>query len=165
MVGRKLNIDTNTLVQGLSLTIVVGFALLGSVIIAKTDMKVGIMILVLPAVIWVLSTIFKKPISGLYMLIGLSFLAMGISKYLRGVPLGLVIDGLLALTIVGILFKEFYTKDWRTLNNTLIWLSLIWLGYTVFEILNPLSKSFVAWFYAVRGISIYMIAFVMIGCR
>jgi hypothetical protein len=35
---------------------------------------------------------------------------------------------------------------------------LIWFAYTVFEIVNPEARSFEAWFYAVRGVSLYFVS-------
>ncbi len=35
--------------------------------------------------------------------------------------------------------------------------TVLWFGYNVFEILNPQAPTLIGWFYAVRGVALYMI--------
>ncbi len=131
-------------------TIVLGY------IIARGGVKVSLAILLLIPIIIYLNRLFNHPTLGLYTTIVMAFLAIGLTRYIRNVPFGLSIDGLLVLTIIAIFFRNFYDKiDFKQLNRDIIYLMIIWFAYSVMELFNPLALSKTAWFYAMRGISLY----------
>ncbi len=131
-------------------TIVLGY------IIAKGGVKVSMAILLLVPVLVYLNRLFNHPTLGVYTTIVMAFIAIGLTRYIRNVPFGLSIDGLLVLTIIAIFFRNFYDKiDFKQLNRDLVYLMLIWFAYSVMELFNPLALSRTAWFYAMRGISLY----------
>ncbi|MBI1222153.1 MAG: O-antigen ligase domain-containing protein [Bacteroidetes bacterium] len=84
-----------------------------------------------------------------------SYFAIGINRYIPG-PLGLSIDALLALTWLGVLFST-TKEDRKRMNNPLSWIMLIWFGYTFLELVNPEVHNRAAWFFAVRGLSVYFV--------
>lgn len=65
-------------------------------------------------------------------------------------------DFALAMLIVSALFHNKVETDFSKLHNSLILVTLIWMGYNVAEIFNPEARSVTAWFYAVRGTALYM---------
>ncbi|MFH1937107.1 MAG: O-antigen ligase family protein, partial [Bacteroidota bacterium] len=80
------------------------------------------------------------------------------SRYVLFAPFGLLVDGFLALTYISVFFKYFNEKfDWSRLNNPVVKVALIWFGYSLFEFVNPVVASRLAWIYHVRGISLYML--------
>jgi hypothetical protein len=81
----------------------------------------------------------------------LSFFAVGLTRIVPA-PLGLAIDGLLVLAYIILFFKSFNGANWHLKNNTLTYCMLIWMIYCFLEIFNPEAQSFLAWFYAVRGL-------------
>ncbi|WP_192349425.1 O-antigen ligase [Algoriphagus sp. Y33] len=99
--------------------------------------------------------IYLKPMYGLYTTLIVSFFVNGIIRYLD-LPLGLGVDLLLFFSIIIALFSR-EKPAVSNLNSSLLWISIIWLGFTVLEIFNPEATSKVAWFYAVRAVSIYQI--------
>jgi len=140
--------------------VVIGLIILATVlvgiIIAKGGFKVAIALVVLGPVLIYLNRLFVHPIVGIYSVIFMAFTAIGLTRYIPGVPLGLSIDGLLVLTIIAIFFRNFYDKiDFSLINRDIVYLLIIWFAYAVLEFFNPLALSRTAWFYAMRGVSLY----------
>ncbi len=126
-------------------------------LLAKNQFVHAIMLLLLPFVLLFISWIFIKPRIGIEAAFIANYFAMGIARYVPG-PLGLSIDGLLVLTWLAIIFSQFNKKvAWRKAWNSLTIVALLWYGYALVQLVNPQAVSKVAWFYAMRGVSLYMI--------
>ncbi|UBM63582.1 O-antigen ligase family protein [Candidatus Sulfidibacterium hydrothermale] len=139
-------------------TIILGF------IIGKGGMKVAIAFIILVPMIVYLNRLFVHPILGIYSIIFMAFVAIGLTRYIRGVPLGLSIDALMVLTIIAVFFRNFFDKiDFSLLNRDIVYLLLIWFAYSVLEFFNPQALSRTAWFYAMRGVSLYPLLLVPLG--
>ena len=133
-------------------TVVAGF------IIAKKGLVMGGMIGVLPFVVIYVGMVFRNPRIGIWTMFCLQFFILGVTRYISGIPLGLSVDGLLVLTYIGLIFKNFDQKvDWSPAANLLTYLALFWFGMAILQLVNPETQSRVAWFYAMRGIALYMI--------
>nr|MBI1229739.1 O-antigen ligase domain-containing protein [Cytophagales bacterium] len=102
---------------------------------------------------WVL----QKPSNALDLTLVCAFFAIGAIRYLPSLPLGLTVDFALLLAIVSAIFHTQLKTDFTKLKNSLMLVSVIWMGYNVAEIVNPEARSMAAWFYAVRGTALYMI--------
>jgi O-Antigen ligase len=125
-------------------------------VISKGGLLAGIGILALPPILFYLNRLFVNPRIGLFTVLILSFTAIGLNRYIVGLPLGLSIDIMLVLTYVAFFFKVFYKKiDYTPLRSDLTLLMLIWFLYAVMELFNPEAISKQAWFYAMRGMSLY----------
>ncbi len=137
------------------LSIVLGF------IFAKGGLIVVIaMIGLLPALIY-LNRLFNKPSLGISTLLVFSFVAIGLTRYLVGVPFGLGIDGLMVITYIAIFFKNFYKSiSFDQANRDITYLLFIWFAYAVLEFFNPQALSKTAWFYAMRGMNMYPVLMV-----
>jgi len=133
-------------------------------IVAKGGLKVAIALLFLAPTIYFLNRVFTHPAVGIYALLFAAFTAIGLTRYIRGVPLGLSIDGLLVITIIAIFFKYLSgSVDLNLLKRDIVYLMLIWFGYAVLEFFNPLALSRTAWFYAMRGVSLYPLLLIPIA--
>lgn len=75
---------------------------------------------------------------------------------------GLLLDGCLLLSLLGVLSKA-NKDDWSRLHNPATYLVLFWLLYNVFELINPESISREPWLVAVRGFSLYWFEITIIG--
>jgi len=139
-------------------TIILGF------IIGKGGMKVAVALIILVPLIVYLNRLFVHPILGIYSVMFMAFTAIGLTRYIQGVPLGLSIDGLLVLTIIAVFFRNFFDKiDFSLLNRDIVYLLTIWFAYSILEFFNPLALSRTAWFYAMRGVSLYPLLLVPLG--
>lgn len=109
---------------------------------------------IVPVGIALIYCLFQHPRNGLLLSIVLAFILPGLMRYVPG-PLGLSIDFILLITLLGSLLNPTIHKETKLLQSPLFWLTLIWFGYTFLELFNPLARSRIAWFYAVRGVSLY----------
>ena len=92
---------------------------------------------------------------GFYFLLFASFISIGLTRYLP-LPLGLLIDVILAGIFFIYFLKEFKEIDWSVLKNPAFFAVFAWMIINCMEIVNPESHSFEAWFYAMRGVSLYL---------
>ena len=131
-------------------TVIIGY------VIAKGGFKIALAMVILAPVLIYLNRLFVHPVIGIYSILFMAFTAIGLTRYIPGIPLGLSIDALLVLTIVAVFFRNFYDKiDFKLLNRDIVYLLIIWFAYTVLEFFNPQALSRTAWFYAMRGVSLY----------
>lgn len=127
-------------------------------LIANGGIKSAIILLALPPVLLFLNRFFIEPQIGVFSALIMAFIAIGVTRYIPGIPLGLSVDGFLVLTYIALFFKYFYDGiDWRPAKNDLSLLALIWFLYAIFEFFNPEALSRTAWFYAMRGMNLYML--------
>ena len=131
------------------------FGIFISFALAKLGILAGLGLLFLPFLLFFLYLLFTYPKFGLYSTIFMGFAANGLARYIEA-PLGLAIDALLVLTYLAIFLKK-EKYDWTKAKNGLTYASIIWMLYSFFEIFNPEARSFEAWFYAMRGVSLYML--------
>lgn len=130
----------------------------GSVFMFYRNNFVGALaLLVLPFIISFVAWIFKNPFVGYTSLLFANYFALGLARYVPG-PLGLSIDGLLMLTWLALFFNQYKQQvHWKKAANSLTLLSALWFAYALFQLVNPEAISRVAWFYAMRGVSLYMV--------
>lgn len=79
----------------------------------------------------------------------------------RGVPgpVGVLMDVLQGLVILGTLIKLRTHNDWELLRSPITTMILIWIGYNVVEVANPFAVSRLAWVYTIRSMAIVMISY------
>lgn len=147
--SRKLN-------NPLSLIGLLVLAVIFSFILAKVKIQIAIILMLVPLVLIFLNRLFTNPRIGLVTLIILAWWAVGITRYIRGIPFGLTIDLFLVLTLTAYFFRTFYEGiNTRAFNNDIVILLFLWFMYAVGEIFNPEALSKTAWFYAMRGVALY----------
>jgi len=132
-------------------------AVISAYLMAKGGLIVSILLMVLPFILIVLNRIFNAPYFGFIIVFFANFFMLGLNRYIPG-PLGLIIDGLLILTFLSLFFRSFSQPvDWSLAKSDLTFLAGIWFGYALFQLVNPETVSRAAWFYAMRGVALYMI--------
>lgn len=137
--------------------LILGIALMGGYMIAKGGFVLGALLIVLPFILVFLYILFQDQKFGIYTVMILMFAVMGIGRYIKDVPFGLSIDGVLLLCYLGLFVKEFQNKiQWNKASSELTLLAALWFGYALFQLVNPEALSKVAWFYAMRGVALYM---------
>ena len=128
-----------------------------ALIIGKMGLLPALGFIVMPFGLAFVYLLFKYPIIGLYTAFFLNFTILGLSRYID-FQVGLLMDGILFTTLLALVFNRFYEKiDWSKANKDITILAIIWLGYSVFELVNPEARSFAASINGVRGISMYML--------
>jgi len=128
--------------------------------IVKADLAGAGILIALPFALLYLYWLFKNPKLGIYSVVHLGFIANGLARYTTA-PVGLLIDIFLLLSLVATL-STVKKEDYVRLKNPFVYGAALWTLYTVFEVINPEARSFAAWFYAVRGVSLYMVQLIII---
>lgn len=99
--------------------------------------------------------LFTYPILGFYTAIALNFILIGLGRYVKGLPLGFGIDGILILTYVALFINKFKSGiDWTPAKKDVTLLVAIWFAYSIFQLVNPEARSIAAWISG-RGIGFY----------
>lgn len=126
-------------------------------LISTGGMSIVGMLIALPIGIGFAVISLAKPQVGLMVYLHASFFVNGINRFLPpSVPYGLMLDAILAICLIGTIFKA-KREDLKRLNNPMFWLVLLWFIYSLIELVNPEVRSRQAWFFAVRGVSLYWI--------
>jgi hypothetical protein len=136
--------------------IVVGIA------IAQFGIAAALTVLSIPVVALVSSRLIRRPVDGLFLTLLVAFFGVGLTRYAQA-PTGLLVDSLLALTVLAMLMGRGWRNDSAVLRNVAVAFVVIWFVYNVGELFNPERPSAVAWFYAVRGVALYWILAVPAG--
>ena len=148
----------------LVIAIIVMIAVVSGVVIAKGGFKIAIFFVAMIPVLIFLNRVFNNPPVGIYTLLVFAFLAIGATRYIQGVPLGLSIDAFLVITILGFFFKYFNVKiDFQQINRDIVFLLFFWFLYIVIQLGNPQALSRTAWFYAMRGVALYSLLLIPIA--
>lgn len=106
----------------------------------------------------VLYLIFAQPKYGILTCFIVAFIVNGLGRY-ASAPFGLALDIVLLLSLFAAVFFA-SSSDWKRAKSPVVLLTFIWFLLTIFQIFNPEARSFAAWFYAVRGIALYMMIMV-----
>lgn len=139
----------------INLVLIILFGIFFSLIISKSGIVSGIAFLMLPFFFFFLYQLFTYPKLGIYSTIFMGFMANGITRYVSDAPVGLAVDGILVLTFIAIFVRK-QKIEWSEAKSGLTIVSVIWMLYNFLELFNPEARSFEAWFYAMRGVSLYM---------
>ncbi len=131
--------------------------------IAVKGIMIGAVLIVLPLIVFVVIRVFLEPRVGLIISFAFSFFAIGLTRYVSGIPFGLAVDGLLLVSLVAIVLGLGRKVEWKKAKYDVTALSAVWMGYTILELANPMAVSAQAWFYAMRGVAFYQILMIPIG--
>ena len=109
----------------------------------------------------VLAVVWKTQI-GIYLLITASFfLSVGL-RLIPNLPIGMSIDFLILLMLVGKAFRLQYHREWSRLKSPLTVIILLWVGYNLAQIANPWAASRAAFFYVIRPAVGYLMLYFLI---
>ncbi len=146
----------NFIVMSSVSTILIVLLLVAIYFFSKDELIVGAAMLVVPFLIIYLYIIFKYPVIGFISVLYVNYFAIGLSRYIPA-PMGLTVDALLLLTWVSLLFSQFNNKiDWKLAAKSYTYLAIVWFAMTLMQLFNPEAVSREAWFYAMRGQSLYI---------
>lgn len=141
---------------GIVLTVLFLVLVFAAVAAKMQLMGIGVLSALIFTIIY-LYLLFTNPIIGLYTAVVLSFLLIGMGRYVKDIQIGLGMDAILVLTYLALFINRFKERiDWSPANKDITVLAAIWFGYSLFELVNPEAHSIAAWFSG-RGVGLYMI--------
>lgn len=141
----------------------IGFGVLGGIMMGKMGIMAAIALFAIPIVFVYIYYFAKNPKLGLYTAFIIAFLIPTVGRYLPGnIPLGLGVDISLVLTLIFLILRDWKKVDFSGWNHIYSLLMIAWMGFTVLQLANPMALSVPAWFYAMRGLSLYQMLMVII---
>jgi len=146
----------------LGLSIFVTVAIFISFVVVYKGLAVGIVIAAgLVGVPMLIGAMFNLQF-GSGLIIVLSFFVLHIKRISPNIPLGLLMDVLVATMSFGLLISQIYKRDWSIFKNPISKIILIWILYNLIQAINPWAESRQAWAYTVRGMAGFMMMYFII---
>ncbi|WP_298651194.1 O-antigen ligase family protein [uncultured Proteiniphilum sp.] len=138
----------------------IGFSLWAlSALILKAGLVPAMVLAVTPLVGYLLIRLLERPILAFFCVITVNYFIMGSIRYIPSLPAGIIMDGLLLLTLIFSLFRSRdRVIDWTGARNLLTLLSGIWLVYCILLVFNP-ATTLDDWAAGVRGLAVYLFIF------
>lgn len=138
----------------------IGFSLLAlSVFILKIGWVPALVLSITPLAIYLLIRLLERPVLAFFGVFIVNYFVMGATRYIPGLPAGVIIDGLLLLTLAFTLFRSREgVIAWAGSRNLLTLLSGIWLIYCILLVFNP-ATTLPDWAAGVRGLALYLFIF------
>lgn len=93
------------------------------------------------------------PQFGIIIYLSMAFILMFVLRLGIPFPLGTLMDGLLALFILGLFIQQKKSPDWQIFKSPVSTWILVWIGYNVIEFVNPAAESRMAWVYTIRTLA------------
>ena len=122
--------------------------------IGISGISFAVLVLILLVAIPVIFGLVMFPEFGIIVYLSLSFCIMFFLRFGVPFPLGTLMDGMLALFILGLFIQQKKKPDWEIFKSPVsIWI-LIWIGYNILEFGNPTTESRMAWVYTIRGMAL-----------
>jgi putative inorganic carbon (hco3(-)) transporter len=129
------------------------------ILIATTGLTTAFVTLALIFAIPAVYVIFAYPRAGIaIMLVFASFLAL-VARFGVGFPLGTLIDAIVCLLLLGFLFRQKQNPEWKIYRNPISIIVLVWVGYNILQVANPVAESRLAWLYTVRTVAFVMLTY------
>ena len=131
-----------------------GIAALSYILLKVMGVMGASLLLALPIAFVGLGLIWNNPKLGVWGVLIINFFIACLARYVPA-PWGLTVDILLLLCWLSVVLNKKVKFKNKHLKNDIVYLTVAWMGYLVFEILNPYGNGPIAWFYAMRAIGFY----------
>lgn len=135
-------------------------SLIFAYIIKTAEIKGAVMIMLLIIGPLMAIAVIANPKVGIIMLLVAAYLIMWLLRLnLTKFPLGTLMDGLLALLIIGFFIQQKYRPDWKFMSSPISIVILIWILYNFILVVNPVAQSKMAWLYTIRTMATVMLTY------
>jgi putative inorganic carbon (hco3(-)) transporter len=129
------------------------------VLIATTNLTTALVTLASIFAIPAVYVIFAYPRAGIVMMLVFAFFLAFIARFSINFPLGTVIDATVGLLLLGFLFRQKQNPEWKIYRNSISIIILVWVGYNILQVANPVTESRLAWLYTVRTVAFVMLSY------
>jgi hypothetical protein len=152
------------IVQKFSAPAVILFVVLASLsvsfIIAREGFAAGVIILFIIIALPAAYAAVAYPKFGIITLLIISFFINYASRFVpEQTPIGLVMDAMTYLLLLGFFVKMKNDKQWAYFDNPITYFTLTWLGYNILEAINPNSPTILEWVFTVRTVGFIMMMY------
>ncbi|MCF2444146.1 O-antigen ligase family protein [Dyadobacter sp. CY345] len=128
-------------------------------LIAYKGITAAALILVVLFVPTVVFGIVAYPVFGITILLIMAYLLFFIMRVGINFPLGTAMDGIQALLILGFFIYQRKYPDWSVFRGPISFMILVWIGYNIMEVINPIAESRLAWVYTIRSVAVVMLMY------
>jgi len=128
------------------------FGILVSYLIATLELKIGVILLIAIIGIPVVGACLLNPIYAIWTILIVGVL-VGFLKKIVDAPFGTALDGLLFISLFGVLIQQIKERDLSFAKNPISGWVLVWVILNILEVLNPWAGSRLAWLYTVRSMA------------
>lgn len=135
-----------------------GIAVFVSAVVGFLGVELGAVLLGLSIAIPLMALCLMHVQLGIAFSLIAAFFINFFSKYTYA-PVGLMLDGLLALLILSAVVQISYKRDWAFPKSPISIVILVWIGYNIIQVLNPEAASKTAWAYTVRSLAILQLLY------
>jgi hypothetical protein len=162
--GLKGSFWSNVFAQKLSNPFVLIFLAISALFVSVVVYKLGIigfgaimaMVIGLPIIFGIVA----YPKFGITIFILASFFTNYVAEIVPDdVPIGILLDVITYLLILGFFIQQRKENDWSYFKNPISKIVIIWLAYNIMEVANPSASSVLAWVYTVRTVGFIMLMF------
>ena len=134
------------------LGLLVLFAILASYLIATLELKIGVILLIAIVGIPIVGACLLNPIYAIWTILIVGVL-VDFFKKIVDAPFGTALDGLLFVSLLGVLLQQIHDRDLSFAKNPISAWVLVWVTLNILEVLNPWAGSRLAWLYTVRSMA------------
>lgn len=96
---------------------------------------------------------------GVILITIIAYVVLGVKRYAEAVPLGLAMDILSVIMLMGLLIKQSKERDWSFMRSPVSTLVIMWMFYSVAMLANPEAPSRIAWAYVIRSMAGLMVMY------
>ncbi|MGK0365012.1 MAG: putative inorganic carbon (HCO3(-)) transporter [Saprospiraceae bacterium] len=128
------------------------FALFIAAVFALLPLKIAIIFVGLMVGIPLMGVCFVELKIGVGFIMIFGFFVIIMGKYVDA-PFGIGLDVLLFVLMFSLIVQISKTKDISFAKHPISYFILAWIGYSLFQVLNPSSESLMAWLYTVRSLA------------
>ena len=128
--------------------------------IAKAGIVVGALVLAIVLGIPVIYSLVAYPRVGITLFLTFAYLIMWVIRMgIINFPLGTLMDGMEGLFILNLFIQQKRNPDWKIFKSPISTMILIWIGYNLLELANPVAASRLAWVFTVRTVAFVMVMY------
>lgn len=100
---------------------------------------------------------------GVILITVISYFVLGIKRYAEQIPMGLAMDVLSALMLMGLFIKQTRERDWSFAKNAISTAVAVWMFYSLAMVANPIAPSRIAYVYVIRSMAGLMVMYFVIS--
>ncbi len=156
----KLSFITSSLKGWRMVLFLFSCSLFFSFIISQFGIVFGMLLLLIIIGLPVIYGFIMYPHFGIIVLLISAYFVMFIYRLdLATFPYGTVLDFMQLLLIIGFFVKQKKIRDWKYFKGPISTMILVWILYNLFEVVNPVAESKLAWVYTIRSVAVIMLMY------
>ena len=163
--GFRAHLRRWLLIEKMNNTLGIGIMVFVSLCIAYAismyGFKIGVVCLAAMVAIPMVYCVVAFPRFGIIVSLTMGYLIMWFYKMGVEFPLGTLMDGMEGLFILSVFIRQKEKKNWDVFKTPVTAWMLMWVGYNIVEVANPIAASRLAWVYTIRTVAVVMFMYVI----